>query len=490
MNQATMKNNTCRVEVFPKAVSDLSSRIRNITLLHIGGTVAVFLATIAGYVRIQEVIEKCDEYSEFLPNKLDYIAPLQRSWEYDGGVIYSTGETYLTETLSKVATLLVIETLFVSDTQLRNQDNPEFDNTTAEKTFTEIGDFAKRVNRLRQALVRLKAAVEQGRDIKKLSVSQLRAYGDYLAFHESLIDKGELAKMWTKICKIAALIQFNVKDQKWSKESERVLHKVVLSPRGVEGLKWAEEQLVPQSEEPGDFLSQLEHFATDETGAMSLGILELAGEVDTFTTPRAAAIELSYGFIDQQESNSADISHLVDNLEFVGQESLSVARKELDRRNNLLQTLNKERHVSIPFINVEIPRSQIWFLPLVNLVLLGTLMRLRHKAFELANQLIPYKDEWCLSMDVMPFELIHAIRSWWFWLWQLHYLVLGLFGLFLATIFIYSYPPERGILGWILFSGSLLIAYALTLVIWVRFRYRIDPHPLAQYHLLNLPKNG
>jgi hypothetical protein len=476
-----------KIDATSDAIGNLSSKIRSITMMQVGAVVAVLLATIVGYGRLQEAKDKSNAFKKFESERLPYINALQQAWEYDASVIYYKGDSYVNETLSKVSVLLLVETLFIGDIQLKMKNNHNFDNKKADKTAREIGDFAQMINRLRQTLPTLKVAVVQGRQIEDFSHIQLRAYHQYLMFHEEFSKTGSFEKVWTKVCKTAAVAQHLAKTLKWSVKNDDMLQKVIMSPRGIEALKWANEQLIRQSEAPGDFISQLEYFGSDENGALVMGLLELAGEVRSFKTPRSAAIELSYGFLDQQKAKAVDIDRLLDRLKKTDQESLANARMELERRKSLAKTLDSERHVSIPFINVEIPRNQLWFLPLVNIALLGTLFRLREKAFALTNQLVKYGEEWWLTMELVPYNLIYSISSRWFWLWEFHYLVFGLFGLCLATVFIYTYPPEYGLFGWFWLFVSYLVACVLTMTFWVRFRHPDIPHELEQFHLFNRP---
>ena len=325
---------------------------------------------------------------------------------------------------------------------------------------------------------------EKNFEIEDFTISQLHAYHDYLEFHERLDIKGEFSPLWTKFCKAAVAIKAIVeKNRTPETEKNDPLSEVVFSKEGSEAINWAGNQLARQSDKPGDTISYLEKNGVGDIASASMRLLEMTEGYDFFTTPRAAAVNISYQFIDQQESKSIYINELISDLKEIKQTSIKSEKTQLEKLQKRFDSLKSGQKLNIVG-NFEIPREHAWLLLIINFVLLVTILGNRKRIFSLSKQLSYFEEEWQTTMDIIPHVLVFPLKSIWFWCWELHYTVLGLWGLSLSTVLIFSFPHFDTIYGWLWFIGSILFGYALTFIFWVRFRHPFRSHDLGRYHLL------
>lgn len=406
----------------------LNQKVLSYMHLQILATIIILMAILVLQQQLNEL--KSSEIKSIKILESKEVKLLKDAWSLDSLILNEISNDYRNNMVKNASELAILMTVFLALTSEGQQDNKKF-----QQTFDEMGRLSRELNLYRQALIGLEKSAIKGTAFNGLDSQLLEHYHSFLRVENG---KGNFDKSWTKLCILATVYNKIRKDfiKNGGVPDKSAYKKLYESSRVTQLLNWAEDQLIRQSDKPGDLITILENANLDESSLFADVVLQMTqeGELKEFRTLRQVGANLTYGFTQQISANSDTVVSYKAHLDVVGYENLHNLQINLNSIQRKIKTLQEDEKISLPFIGTSVPISIIsWVLPLTNFVIIVLIFQARKKATNLISILNKSNFDTFSMIETRYLDYTKITSA--DWLWSLHRDSLGCFGLSLVTIY-------------------------------------------------------
>lgn len=342
--------------------------IRSLLLYQLIAIGLILMAIVVGQAQAKVHRAKIEKLESYF--KSPALARLGESWYFESKGFRATDD-YLKEYVKPAVELTVLQLIAVATVP---------SNEKSEATIARLGAFSRRLNVYSQSLQNLSFPAAEGATIDDLKISELESYANYLDF-ENTVPKW--SKDWGDICRFS-IVMLKVSEGMGRSENVSETERLFRSKGAQDIWGWGLSQLVSLGPSLKDYKAPIE-IPQDKTFAGLIQSSELVAQngVRYFTTFRRTIDPLPYAFESQRLADPTYIrEELIPTLLSSNVSRFGDLRQQLGEDRQQLQRLSEERKIPLFSSGLELPLSLVgWLLPMVNLVLLGTLWGYRRETY-------------------------------------------------------------------------------------------------------------